>query len=161
MDVGDGGDVSDWFKGSDRIECDLARVRQAVQDPGLLFVDLVGRMPGMTSVDLVEQRPGAVEILTNEGRMIRTGISVSSAPDRVVVDFDEEYQAGSRVTATSHFHHELSAEDGAVGHTLVISGLEAPGLLGFFYRRLGSRSMGKAFLAAWRGHLEQPSANAE
>ncbi len=39
-------------------------------------------------------------------------------------------------------------------HRTVVSDVQASGLLGFFYRRFGSRSMGKAFLSSHKGHLE-------
>ncbi len=149
--------MATWFEGSDRIECDLAHVLEEAAEPGRLFAGVVGRMPGMTSADLVDQEPGTVVIVTNEGRMSRTGITVTDGSDGVVIDYDEEYQAGSKVTATSHFHHRFSSGDRGVDHTMVISGVEASGVLGFFYRKLGSGSMGKAFLSAWKDHLEQPS----
>lgn len=67
---------------------------------------------------------------------------------------DEEYQAGSRVSATSHFRNEFTTSGAGVVHRTVVSDVQASGLLGFFYRRFGSRSMGKAFLSSHKGHLE-------
>ena len=67
---------------------------------------------------------------------------------------DEEYQAGTTVSATAHFRDEFTPTDGGVSHRLVISDLTASGLLGFFYRRLGSAKMGKAFLAAYATYLQ-------
>jgi hypothetical protein len=63
-------------------------------------------MPGLTSVDLVEERADEVVIKTNEGLMNRHNISTRVEDDRVSVEFDEEYQAGSKVTVNSHFVHE-------------------------------------------------------
>lgn len=36
-----------------------------------------------------------------------------------------------------------------------MSDVEASGLLGFFYRRFGSKKMGNAFLAAYRSYFEE------
>ena len=42
-------------------------------------------------------------IRTNEGLMKRTNISKRIEAESVSVEFDEEYEAGSTVTTTSHF----------------------------------------------------------
>jgi hypothetical protein len=52
------------------------------------------------------------------------------------------------VTATSHYRDEFVAADAGVRNHLVISGVAAPGVLGFLYRNLGSKSIGKAVLEA-------------
>ena len=68
--------------------------------------------------------------------------------------FDEVYEASGRVTATSHYRDEFVAAHAGVRNHLVISGVEAPGVLGFLYRNLGSNSIGKAVLEANRRCFE-------
>jgi len=72
------------------------------EDHGEHYVEVIRLMPGMTSVELLGQGPDSVTIRTNEGLMKRTNISKRVGADAVVVEFDEEYEAGSMVTATSH-----------------------------------------------------------
>ncbi len=146
--------MSVWFEGESRIDCDIERVKSAVADYGATIAGVVGQMPGITEVELVEEGPDCVTLQTNEGLMKRTRIARRVEPDMVVVDCDEEFEAGSRVTATSHFRNEFTASGAGVVHRAVVSDVQAPGLLGFFYRRFGSRSMGKAFLSSYKGYLE-------
>lgn len=144
-----------WFEGSGHIDCGLQRVEHALEDPGKFFAAIVGTMPGLTNVELAGQRADAVTITTNEGRMERSNISVASDATGVTVDFDEKYQAGSKVTATSHFSHQFTGNATSVTHRLVISDVEAPGLLGFFYKRFGSSRTGNAFLKAHKAYFEK------
>jgi hypothetical protein len=109
----------------------------------------------MTSVELVEQGSDFVTIKTNEGLMKRTNITKRMEAESVVVEFDEEYQAGSKVTTTSHFLDEFTTRDTGVKHRTVISGVEAPGLLGFFYRKFGSSNTGNAFLTSYKAYFER------
>jgi hypothetical protein len=146
--------MTTWFQGTSEIACAIRKVGDAYGDPGNLYVAVVGLMPGMTSVELVDQGPDWVTIKTNEGLMKRTGLVTDIADGSVVVEFDEEYQAGSRVTFTSHHRSEFAPSAGGVTHDLVISDLVAPGLLGFFYRRFGRSKMGKAFMDSHRAHFE-------
>lgn len=146
--------MSVWFEGESRIDCDIDRVKSAVADYGAMIAGVVGQMPGMTEVELVEEGPDWVTLRTNEGLMKRTGITKRVEPDTVVVECNEEYQAGSRVSATSHFRNEFTTSGAGVVHRTVVSDVQASGLLGFFYRRFGSRSMGKAFLSSYKGYLE-------
>ena len=117
-------------------------------------------MPGLTDVELVDQGVDSVSIRTNEGLMERTNITTQIAPDSVVVEFDEVYQAGSKVTVTSHFLDEFITSDSGVTHRLVVSDVEAGGLLGFFYRRFGGKKMGNAFLTAYRAYFENQNRTA-
>lgn len=110
---------------------------------------------GLASVELVEQESDSVTIRTNEGLMTRTNISRSIEADRVVVDFDETYEAGSRVTTTSHFCDEFTTSDTGVTYRLVMTDVAAPGFLGFFYQRFGSSKTGNAFLTASKTYLER------
>ena len=147
--------MSVWFEGSCEIDCSIERVKRALEDPGKLHVGIVRLMPGLTTVELVEQADDSVTIRTNEGLMSRTNISTSLEVDRVLVDFDERYEAGSKVTTTSHFSDEFATSDTGVTFRLVMSDVEAPGFWGFFYRRFGSSKTGNAFLAAAKAHLEK------
>ena len=147
--------MSIWFEGSREIDCSIGQVKRALENPGELYVEIVSLMPGLTSVELVEQGSDSVTIRTNEGLMKRTNISKTIEADRVVVEFDERYEAGSKVTTTSHFLDEFTSSDTGVAYRLVMSDVEAPGFLGFFYQRFGSSRMGNAFLTAYKAHFER------
>ena len=144
-----------WFEGSREIDCNIGRVNHALENHGELCVGIVSLMPGLTSVELVEQGNDFVTTRTNEGLMKRSNISKRIEGDRVVVEFDERYEAGSKVTSTSHFSDEFTTSDSGVAYRLVMSDVEAPGFLGFFYQRFGSSKTGNAFLAAYKAHFEK------
>jgi hypothetical protein len=146
--------MSVWFEGSSPIACDIDQVKRSMDDLGEHYVGVIGFMPGLSSVELVEQGADFVTIKTNEGLMLRTGITKRVEADRVVVEFDEEYRAGKMVTTRSHFRDEFTTSDGGVTHHTVMSGVEAPGLLGFLYRKLGSSSIGNAFLKSYKAYFE-------
>ena len=146
--------MSVWFEGQNEIDCDLAKVQRAFDNPGEHYVGVVSLMPGLTSVELVEAGADFVTIRTNEGIMKRTSISKRIEADRLVVELDEIYEAGSRVTVTGHFTDEFTTSGTGVAHRLVISDVEAPGLLGSLYRRLGGKKMGNALLTAYKAYLE-------
>lgn len=145
-----------WFEGSNEIQCSIKNVEDGMKNIGEHFVRIVSLMPGMTNVDLLEQGGNYVNIKTNEGIMKRTNISTIIEVDRIVLEFDEEYQAGKTVKANSHFFHEFSKINQSVRHYVVISDLKAPGFLGFFYRNFGSSNIGKAFLKAYKNFFETP-----
>lgn len=145
--------MTTWFDGASEIRCTLDEVRQATDDAGHHFLAAVGRMPGMTQVELVEPGPDPVVIRTNEGLMTRSGIHRTDEADRLVVEYDERYQAGSVTTGTSHLRHEFTPSGTGVTHHLVISDVEATGPLGFLYRTFGSRRMGRAFLDSYEKWL--------
>lgn len=147
--------MSVWFEGDNEISCNIQEVQRAIENHGEHYLDIVRLMPGLTSVELVEQHDDSVTIKTNEGLMKRTNVSKLLEADRVVVEFDEEYQAGSRVTTRSHFRDEFTTSDIGVNHRLVMSRVEASGFLGFFYRKFGSAKMGKAFLVAYKTYFEK------
>ena len=86
--------------------------------------------------------------------MKRTNITKLIEAERVVVEFDEEYQAGSKITTKSHFLDEFTTSDTGVKHRTVMSGVEAAGLLGF-YRNLGSSNTGSAFLKSYKTYFEK------
>lgn len=149
--------MSVWFEGEGEIDRTIEQVKGSLQDLGRHFVGVVGLMPGLTTVELVEQGEGFVTIETNEGMMNRTNITTTMTADGVVIEFDEVYEAGSKVTAHSHFREEFTSTASGVKHHLVMSDVEAPGFLGFFYQRLGSKSIGKAVLQSNKSYLEQAS----
>lgn len=144
-----------WFEGSNEIGCNIEHVKHDLENPGEHYVGIIGLMPSLTSVELVEQGNDFVIIKTNEGLMKRTNISKRIEAQSVTMEFDEEYQAGSRITTKSHFLDEFTTSDSGVKHHTVISGVEAPGLLGFFYRTFGSSNTGNAFLTSYKTYFEQ------
>ena len=147
--------MSVWFEGQGEIDCSFRDVTQTLENHGELFAEIVGLIPGITSVELVDQRHDSVTIRTNEGLMKRTNLTKHFEPERVVVEFDETYEAGSKVTTDSHFTHEFIGSDRGVTHRLVMSDVEAPGFLGFFYQRFGASKTGNAFLTAYKHYFEK------
>ena len=151
--------MSVWFEGEAEVACSLDQVAEAIDNNiGEYFAGVVRHMPGLTSVDLVEEHANAVIITTNEGLMKRHNILTRAEDDRVTIEFDEEYQAGSKVTVNSHSLHQFVATDHGVTHHLVVRDVAAPGFLGFFYRKFGSSKIGQALLTAEKTYLEK-SAN--
>lgn len=146
--------MSNWFEGTNEIECDLEKVKNAIENLGEHIVGVVSLMPGLTSVELVEQGNDFVIIKTNEGLMKRSNISKRIDAECVALEFDEEYQAGTKVTAKSHILDEFMESQNGINHQMVISSVEAPGLLGFFYRNFGKSSTGNAFLASYKNYFE-------
>lgn len=147
--------MSVWFQGDRDIECSIRQVQRASDDCGELFAGVVRLMPGMTSVELVEQTSDSVTIRTNEGLMIRTNISKNIEDGRLMLEFDERYEAGSKVRTTSHFLEEYTTTDTGVMYRLIMSDVAASGLLGFLYRSFGSSRTGNAFLSATKTYLEE------
>lgn len=144
--------MSVWFEGESDIDCTIER---ALGDLGQHFIGVVSLMPGLTTVELVEQGEGSVQIETNEGTMSRTNIVTTTTGAGVVIKYDEVYEAGSMMTARSHCWNEFTATAGGVKHYLVMTDVEAPDFLGFFYQRLGSKSIGNAVLRSNKAYLEQ------
>lgn len=149
-----GGKMDIWFEGSVKIECDIQQVKQSLENLGDHYVGLVKLMPGLTSVELVEQGADFVIIKTNEGFMKRTNISLQVTDEKVVVELDEEYKAGSMITSKSHFSESFTSTGNGIEHHLVISNLTAPGFVGFFYRNFGNSNIGNAFLSSYKRYFE-------
>lgn len=147
--------MSVWFEGENEIRCSIQQVADAIANHGEHYVGVISLMPGLTSVELVDQGTDFVTIKTNEGLMKRTNISKLIEPERVVVELDEEYQAGSKVTTQSHFFDEFTTSGTGVKHRTAISGVEASGFMGFFYRRFGSSNIGNAFLQSYKTYFEE------
>jgi hypothetical protein len=110
-------------------------------------------MPGITSVELMEQGQDYVKIKTNEGLMTRKNISKISESDRLVVEFDEEYQAGSMGTVKTHYYNEFKTKDEVVTYQAILNVVEAPGILGFFYRTFGKSSIGNVVLNSYETYF--------
>ncbi|MBZ0263580.1 hypothetical protein K8I28_02835 [bacterium] len=147
--------MSVWFEGSNEIDCNIQKVKLALENLGEHFTDVVSLMPGMKQVELVEDGKDFVTIKTNEGLMKRTNISRRIEEKSVAVEFDEEYRAGRMVSTHSHFIHEFNASSNGVSHGMVISNVAASGFLGFLYRKLGKSNMGKAFLKSYKTYFEE------
>jgi len=59
--------------------------------------------------------------------MNRKNISKRIEADGVILEFDEEYQAGPMVTVKSHYLHEYAKSSAGVNHHIILSGVEAFG----------------------------------
>lgn len=147
--------MSIWFEGSGEIECNIQQVKQSVENVGEHFAGIVSHMPGLTSVELVEEGSDFVTIRTSEGLMKRTNLTKRVEDDLIVIEYDEEYEAGSMVTTKSHFLDEFTTSDSGVNHRIVLSDVEAPGLMGFLYRKFGSANIGSALLQSHKTYFEQ------
>lgn len=145
--------MSAWFEGSIEISCSMEQLVTSFEDSGQHFHDVVSLMPGITSVELLEQGQDFVKIKTNEGLMTRKNISKISESDRLVVEFDEEYQAGSMGTVKTHYYNEFKTNDELVTYRAILNVVEAPGILGFFYRTFGKSSIGNAVLNSYKTYF--------
>jgi hypothetical protein len=143
-----------WFDGSSEIECNIQQIKTSIENLGEHYVGIVSLMPGLTSVDLVEQGSDYVIIKTNEGLMKRKYISKTIHADQVIVEFDEDYQAGLIGTVKSHYYIEFKKRDAGVEVRVILSNIEAPGILGFFYRTFGKSSIGNAVLSSYKTYFE-------
>ena len=146
--------MSTWFEGSNEIACDIQQVKSTLENLGEYFVGITALMPGLTSAELIEQGNDFVTIRTSEGLMKRTSISNRVEAQSVVVEFDEEYQAG-KIVAKTHFLQEFTASEVGVKHRTVMSDVQASGLLGFFYRNFAKSSIGNAVLKSTKAYFEK------
>lgn len=143
-----------WFQGSNEIRVELKSISNSLNQKSELFQGIIARMPGMTSAEIIEKGDDFVTIKTNEGIMKRTNIKTDISSEKIIVTFDEEYQAGKTIKTSSHFQHEYINKPDGVAHNLTISNLKASGVAGFFYRNFGSSNIGKAFLKSHKDHFE-------
>jgi hypothetical protein len=111
-------------------------------------------MLGLTSVELVNQRDDFVILKTNKGIMKRTNISKISENNSLVIEFDEEYQAGNSLGVYSHIMDEFTPVKNKVVHRLVITRVKTKGLLGFFYRRFAKSNIGNALINSCKTYFE-------
>lgn len=146
--------MSKWFEGTIEIECSIDQLITSFEDLGEHYLAIVNLMPGLTSVELVDQGQDFVIIRTNEGLMKRNNISKVVEADRLLVEFDEEYQAGSMGPVKTHYHHEFKTKGSGVEQRTVLSIVEAPGLMGFFYRTFAKSSIGNAVLNSYKTCFE-------
>ena len=146
--------MSVWYEGSNEIERDTQQIKHSLENWGDYFLGVTSLMPGLTSVELVEQGSDSIIIRTNEGLMKRTSITNRIEAERVVVEFDEEYQAG-KITVKSHVMEEFTASEVGVKHRIIMSDVEAGGVLGLFYRTLGKSSIGNAILKSTKTYFEK------
>ena len=146
--------MSEWFAGSIKIVCSLQRVKTSFEELGQHYLGVVRLMPGLTSVELVDQGLDFVTIKTNEGVMKRNQISMVVKEDSLVLEFDEEYQAGSLGTVKTHYYNEFKKSGLGVELQIVLNIIEAPGLMGFFYRTFGKSSTGNAVLKSNKTYFE-------
>ena len=142
-----------WFEGSIKIDCTIKAITDSFNNIGEHYVSIVGLMPGMTIVELLDQGSDFVTIKTNEGIMKRTNISKHVETERIVLEFDEEYQAGKTITTNSHFVEKFEEKDNKIRLQIEISNLKAPGFMGFFYKIFGSKNTGNAFLNAYEKYF--------
>jgi len=98
-----------WFEGSDEIKCGLDQVKDSLENLGTHYTGVIRLMPSLSQVELVNQTEDSVTIKTNEGIMKRTNITKHVEAKSVVIEFDEEYQAGKMVTTKGHFLNEFTA----------------------------------------------------
>lgn len=147
-----------WFDGEHELACSFEEICSAWEEPGATFVSILKFYPGLTTVNLVDEKNDSVTIKTNEGTMTRTNLVSNIEANRLRVEFDERYEAGNKVSATSHFVHEFSASETGVHHKIEIHDVVAPGVLGFFYRHLASGNIGKGFLDAYTARFGKDGA---
>ncbi len=74
---------------------------------------------------------------------------------KISIKFNEEYKAGKTITTNSQFLEEFSTKDHIVNQRITIINLNAPGIMGFFYRNFRSKNIGNAFLDAYKKYLER------
>ena len=136
------------------MQCNIQQVNDDFDNYGEHYLGVITLMPGLTTVELIEQGSDFVTIKTNEGLMKRTNISKRIEAESIVIEFDEEYQAGSKITTKTHFLDEFISSGTGVKHHTVMSGVEASGLLGFFYKKFGKSNIGNAFLTSYKTYFE-------
>ena len=86
-------------------------ISYGIERLGEHYGGVISLMPGLTSAEFVGQGSDFVTIKTNEGLMKRTSIHKLIEADSVVVEFDEGYQAGSKIRTKSHFLDEFTTSD--------------------------------------------------
>jgi len=144
-----------WFEGSHEIDCSIQQVKKAFENLGMHYIELVGLMPGISTVELVDEGKDFITIKTNEGIMKRTNITKKIDVDELIVEFDEEYKAGRMINAKSHIVDEFARSGEGVKHRTIISGVKAPGFVGFFYQIFCSKNIGNAFLKSYKKYFEK------
>jgi hypothetical protein len=146
-----------WFAGENKIQCEFTKLVSPVIKIGKFYVGVIELMPGMSSVELIDEGSDSVIIKTNEGLMKRSNITLIIEKGKVIIDLDEEYQAGKMLTTRAHFQSLFTVQESDINHRLIISDLQSPGFLGFFNKKFANDRMGKAFLHAHKKYMERQS----
>ena len=147
--------TSSWFEGTIQINCSIDDIRNSLTNLGQHYVGMVKHMPGITNTELVEQGSDHVIIKTNEGIMKRHNISMQDTSETIIVEFDEEYQAGRMITTKTHYKEEYTKENAGLTCRIILRDVEASGILGFFYTIFGKSNIGNALLQANKLYLEE------
>jgi hypothetical protein len=144
-----------WFDGSIQINSSLKKINDSFKDIGKSHSNITKLMPGINMVELVEQGDNFVTIQTNEGIMKRKNISKNNQENKIVIEFDEEYQAGKSITTRSHHLEEYTVNDSNINYRLIISNVTASGFLGLLYRIFGKKNIGNAILKSYKTYFEK------
>ena len=144
-----------WFEDYIEIECNIQLVIQSFENYGKHFVGVIKLLPGLTSVELFEEGSDYIYIKTNEGLMKRTNISKKIDNEKVVVEFDEEYNTGPMINVRTHYFIEFVLTNNIVKLHVLLSEVKTTGFLGFFYRKFGKSSTGKALLNSYKDYFEK------
>ncbi len=144
-----------WFEGSILIDSSIKSLQNEMENQGKFYEGVISLMSGITSAELLEQGKDFLIIKTNEGLMKRTNIRKSVEPEKIMVEFDEEYKAGKAVTAHTHFYDEFTSAEKGISYKTTISDVKASGFLGLIYRLFGSANIGKAVLSSHKAYLEK------
>ena len=147
--------MSIWFEKEEAISCTIQLVKESFENIGEHYVAVVSRMPGLASVDLIDQGSDFLHIRTNEGLMKRSQITKHVDTEGIRIDYREEYQAGTKITVKSHVSESFTASETGVDYRVVISDVEATGILGFFYRTFGKASIGRSLVQATKTYFER------
>ena len=146
--------MSIWFESSNEIECNIQKVKESFNNYGKHYMGIISLMPGLTNVKIIEEGPGFVSIRTNEGIMKQTNISKIVQDDKLIVEYDEDYQAGKKINVKTHYLDEFIFVENKVKHRTVLSNVKATGILGFFYKIFGKSSIGNAILKSYKTFFE-------
>mmetsp|Transcript_3829 Transcript_3829/g.8937 ORF Transcript_3829/g.8937 Transcript_3829/m.8937 type:complete len:147 (+) Transcript_3829:72-512(+) len=145
--------MSKWWAGTQELNCDIQRIKDAVQDLGTFFCSQMKEQPSISSADVLEQGVGYITIKSNESTHTRTNVQVKVQGDTVTVEFDEEAK-NSATTVTIHYLDEFVGQSGKVMHKTAFSGVNATGIMGCLYKCFGAGAQGKAHQKAYKTMLE-------
>jgi hypothetical protein len=119
--------MSIWFENYNEIDCDIQKVKQSFNNYDEHYAGVIRLMPGLTSVEVMEEGIDFVNIKTNEGLMRRRNISRTIDDENVIVEFDEEYQAGRMINVKSHSLDDFTISGEKVKYRTVLSEVKAQG----------------------------------
>ena len=142
--------MKDWFKGNIVVNTSLSIIKEAFENHDNHFQKAVLSMPGMTKAEVLESGTDYVTIRTNEGLMKRTKIKKTSEENELLVEFEENYDGGKVVEVTSQYIFKFTSLNDQVNVECTIRLLKTKGFLGFIYKKLSSKSIGKATLNSYK-----------